>query len=42
MSHNEKRAHWVKEGGIALGTGVLFGLTNVVIGHVRNWSIPIK
>jgi hypothetical protein len=34
MTHNEKRAHWVKEGGIGLATGILFGLTNVVVGHV--------
>ena len=34
MTHNEKRTHWVKEGGIGLATGILFGLTNVVVGHV--------
>jgi len=33
MTHNEKRSHWVKEGGIGLATGILFGLTNVVVGH---------
>ncbi|RNA43790.1 carnitine-acylcarnitine carrier [Brachionus plicatilis] len=33
MSHNEKRTHWAKEGAISLGTGVLYGLTNVVVGH---------
>jgi solute carrier family 25 carnitine/acylcarnitine transporter 20/29 len=33
MTHNEKRSHWVKEGAIGLGTGILFGLTNVVVGH---------
>lgn len=35
MTHNEKRSHWVKEGGIGLATGILFGLTNVVVGHVN-------
>lgn len=35
MSHNEKRTHWVKEGAISLGTGVFYGLTNVVVGHVN-------
>ncbi len=34
MTHNEKRTHWVKEGAIGLSTGILFGLTNVVVGHV--------
>ena len=34
MTHNEKRTHWLKEGGIGLATGILFGLTNVVVGHV--------
>jgi hypothetical protein len=34
MTHNEKRTHWVKEGAIGLGTGILFGLTNVCVGHV--------
>lgn len=33
MSHNEKRTHWLKEGGIGLATGILFGITNVVVGH---------
>ena len=35
MSHDEKRTHWVKEGGISLATGALFGLTNVLVGHVK-------
>ena len=35
MTHNEKRTHWFKEGAIGLGTGILFGLTNVVVGHVN-------
>ena len=39
MTHNEKRAHWVKEGAIGLGTGILFGFTNVVVGHVRFFLI---
>uniref|UniRef100_A0A1I8FKP0 Transmembrane transport n=1 Tax=Macrostomum lignano TaxID=282301 RepID=A0A1I8FKP0_9PLAT len=33
MTHNEKRAHWLKEGGIGLGVGILYGVTNVVVGH---------
>lgn len=33
MSHNEKRTYWVKEGALGFATGVLFGLTNVVVGH---------
>ena len=35
MSHNEKRTHWLKEGAISLGTGVVFGVTVVAVGHVR-------
>lgn len=27
MTHNEKRQHWLKEGAIGLGTGVLYGIT---------------
>ncbi len=34
MTHNEKRAHWVKEGAISLGTGILFGVTVVGTAHV--------
>jgi hypothetical protein len=34
MSHNEVRSHWLKEGAIGLGTGILYGLTSVVVGHV--------
>ncbi|XP_052067675.1 uncharacterized protein LOC127706971 [Mytilus californianus] len=33
MTHNEERAHWVKEGVIGLGVGVLYGVTNVCVGH---------
>jgi len=33
MSHNENRSHWFKEGAIGFGTGVLYGLTNVSVGH---------
>ncbi|XP_023218089.1 mitochondrial ornithine transporter 1-like isoform X2 [Centruroides sculpturatus] len=33
MTHNELRTHWFKEGVIALGAGVLYGLTNVAVGH---------
>ena len=34
MTHNEQRTHWVKEGFIGLGTGILFGSTVVAVGHV--------
>ncbi|CAH1775228.1 unnamed protein product [Owenia fusiformis] len=33
MTHNEERAHWVKEGMIGLGVGVLYGTTSVCVGH---------
>ncbi|XP_076101878.1 putative mitochondrial 2-oxodicarboxylate carrier isoform X1 [Mytilus galloprovincialis] len=33
MTHNEERGHWVKEGVIGLGVGVLYGVTNVCVGH---------
>ena len=33
MTHNEKRGHWLKEGLLATGAGVLYGLTSVVVGH---------
>ncbi|XP_076440697.1 mitochondrial substrate carrier family protein S-like [Babylonia areolata] len=33
MTHNEERAHWIREGAIGLGVGVLYGVTNVVVGH---------
>ncbi|KAK6188766.1 hypothetical protein SNE40_004878 [Patella caerulea] len=33
MTHNEERTHWIKEGVIGLGVGVLYGLTNVCVGH---------
>eukprot|EP00386_Alphamonas_edax_P010347 GDKI01033494.1.p1 GENE.GDKI01033494.1~~GDKI01033494.1.p1 ORF type:complete len:226 (-),score=64.66 GDKI01033494.1:57-734(-) len=33
MTHNEKRTVWWKEGMFGLGTGVLYGLTSVAIGH---------
>ncbi len=34
MSHNEERTHWLKEGAIGLGIGVIYGVTVVVVGHV--------
>ena len=34
MSHDEKRAGWVREMSLSLATGVLFGVTNVLVGHV--------
>ncbi|KAI8618071.1 mitochondrial carrier domain-containing protein [Chytriomyces sp. MP71] len=33
MAHSEKRAHWLKEGAIGLGTGILYGVTSVTVGH---------
>ncbi|XP_033101488.1 mitochondrial substrate carrier family protein L-like [Anneissia japonica] len=33
MTHNEERAHWLKEGAIGLGVGVLYGVTSVCVGH---------
>ncbi|XP_067677827.1 mitochondrial substrate carrier family protein S-like [Haliotis asinina] len=33
MTHNEERAGWIKEGAIGLGVGVLYGVTNVCVGH---------
>ncbi|KAK7488460.1 hypothetical protein BaRGS_00020245, partial [Batillaria attramentaria] len=33
MTHNEQRAHWIREGVIGLGVGVLYGVTTVVVGH---------
>ncbi|XP_064627000.1 uncharacterized protein LOC135487308 [Lineus longissimus] len=33
MTHNEERSHWVKEGTIGLGVGILYGVTNVCVGH---------
>lgn len=39
MSHNETRSHWLKEGAIGLGTGILYGLTSVVVGHVTHFEL---
>ncbi|CAH1242899.1 SLC25A13 [Branchiostoma lanceolatum] len=33
MTHNEDRTHWMKEGLIGLGVGVLYGTTSVTVGH---------
>jgi len=33
MTHNEKRAHWHKEGLAALISGVIYGVSNVLAGH---------
>ena len=33
MTHNEKRAHWMREGLLSTGAGLLYGLTSVVVGH---------
>lgn len=33
MTHSERRAVWWKEGLIGLGVGVLYGTTNVAVGH---------
>ena len=53
MTHNEKRAHWIIEGLIGTGTGILFGVTVVATAHVtliklfkrnlnKNLKNPIK
>lgn len=39
MTHNEKRTSWIKEGLIAQGVGVVYGVTVTAVGHV---SIPIS
>jgi solute carrier family 25 carnitine/acylcarnitine transporter 20/29 len=33
MTHNERRTHWFKEGLIGLGVGILYGTTNIAVGH---------
>ncbi|CAE8584241.1 unnamed protein product [Polarella glacialis] len=33
MTHSERRSSWYREGGIALGTGILYGATNAIVGH---------
>lgn len=33
MSHTEKRTDWVTEGILGFATGVVFGITSVVVGH---------
>ena len=38
MSHGEIRTHWFKESMIGMGTGMLYGITNVAVGHVSNNS----
>jgi hypothetical protein len=35
MTHNEERAHWILEGLIGTGTGILFGVTVVATAHVN-------
>jgi hypothetical protein len=49
MTHNEKRAHWIIEGLIGTGTGILFGVTVVATAHVtfiklfkRNFNFDLK
>lgn len=37
MTHNEKRGHWVREGAISLGTGILYGVTVVGAAHVSGF-----
>jgi hypothetical protein len=39
MSHGEIRTHWFKESMIGMGTGMLYGFTNVAVGHVSKDSI---
>ena len=36
MTHNEKRTSWLKEGLIAQGVGVIYGVTVTAVGHVSN------
>lgn len=33
MTHSEKRTVWYKEGALALGSGILYGATNALVGH---------
>ena len=33
MTHNEPRSHWVREGLISFGAGVLYGTTYVAVAH---------
>eukprot|EP00930_Biecheleria_cincta_P034282 TRINITY_DN23708_c0_g1_i1.p1 TRINITY_DN23708_c0_g1~~TRINITY_DN23708_c0_g1_i1.p1 ORF type:complete len:301 (-),score=37.36 TRINITY_DN23708_c0_g1_i1:454-1311(-) len=33
MTHNFERKAWYQEGAVALGTGILYGATNAVVGH---------
>lgn len=33
MTHTEERAEWYREGLIALGSGILYGGTNAIVGH---------
>jgi hypothetical protein len=42
MTHNFERTHWLKEGAIGMGTGILFGVTNVVTAHVSDFSKALK
>lgn len=32
-AYADKRAGWLREGGLALGTGILYGATNALVGH---------
>ena len=42
MTHNEKRAHWLKEGAIGTGIGIIYGVTVVASAHVTKTLIFIK
>jgi solute carrier family 25 carnitine/acylcarnitine transporter 20/29 len=33
MTHNEERGHWINEGLIGMGVGILYGVSNVAAGH---------
>lgn len=33
MTHTEARSEWYREGLIALGSGILYGATNAIVGH---------
>ncbi len=35
MTHNEKRAHWVREGFLNFGIGIVYGVTVTSASHVK-------
>jgi solute carrier family 25 carnitine/acylcarnitine transporter 20/29 len=36
MTHNERRTHWIKEGSITFGIGIIYGVTVTSASHVIN------